>query len=229
VNKRFFSNTKLLLWFALLAIVFGARSAQADSITISGTLNSDSAAVGGGDPVITDPNTINIGDPFSIVFSYNPATATQSGANFTLNDASLTLTFDSYSFTYSTASGNFLEFLTPGAFGPGTASFLFCSSSVNCSTTDFLNLYFAGTITDLSTLESQAGGLTGDAPASPSEFEFLRNFDDGSQTDLQGVLTAAGATPTPAVPEPSMFLFVGAGLAAMVAARRLKIHQQLSR
>ena len=218
--------TKILLSFAILAIILCAQSAQADSITISGTLSSDGAAVGSGDPVIVDPNTINVGDLFSIVFTYDSTTATQSGGNFTLNDASLTLAFDSYSFTASTASGNFVEFSAPGAFGPGTASFLVCSSLANCFTADFLTLYFAGTITDLSSLESQAGGLTGDTSASPSEFEFLRNFDDGSQTDLQGILTGSAATPTPAVPEPSMFFFGGAGLAAVVAARRLKIHQK---
>jgi len=212
--------TKLLSILGCLAVLACAQSAQADSITISGNLSSDGTAVGSGDPVITDPSTINFGDPFSIVFTYDPTTATQSGGNFTLNDASLTLTFDSYSFTYSTAAGNFLEFSTPGAFGSGTASFLVCSSFANCFTSDFLDLYFAGTVTDLSSLQSQAGGLTGDASASPSEFEFLRNFEDGSQTDLQGILTGAQGAVTSAVPEPSMFLFLAAGLAVLIAARR---------
>ena len=211
---------QLLSLLACLAVLVYTQSAKADSITISGNLSSDGTAVGSGDPVITDPSTINVGDPFSIAFTYDPTTATQSGGNFTLNDASLTLAFDSYSFTYSTAAGNFIEFSTPGAFGAGTASFLVCSSFSNCFTSDFLNLYFAGTVTDLSSLQSQAGTLTGDISASPSEFEFLRNFDDGSQTDLQGILTGAQGAATSAVPEPSMFLLLAAGLAALVVARR---------
>ena len=62
------------------------------------------------------------------------------------------------------------------------------------------------------TLAAQAGGLSGDPRASPSEFEFLRNFSDGSQTDLQRTLGAAGST---AVPEPStlaLLAFVVGGL-----------------
>jgi hypothetical protein len=56
------------------------------------------------------------------------------------------------------------------------------------------------------------GGLSGDPSASPSEFEFLRNFSDGSQTDLQGTL----GTPT-AVPEPSALALLASVLAGLVA------------
>jgi hypothetical protein len=103
-------------------------------------------------------------------------------------NAGLTLQFDGHTFGYTSAAGNYLEFSSPGVFGPGTTSFLICSSLANCSTEDFLTLYFQGTVTSLSTLAAQAGGLSGDPGASPSEFEFLRNFSDGSQTDLQGTL-----------------------------------------
>jgi len=105
-----------------------------------------------------------------------------------LTNAGLTLQFDGHTFGYTSAAGNYLEFSSPGVFGPGTTSFLICSSLANCSTEDFLTLYFQGTVTSLSTLAAQAGGLSGDPGASPSEFEFLRNFSDGSQTDLQGTL-----------------------------------------
>ena len=105
-----------------------------------------------------------------------------------LTNAGLTLQFDGHTFGYTSAAGNYLEFSSPGVFGPGTTSFLICSSIANCSTEDFLTLYFQGTVTNLSTLAAQAGGLSGDLGASPSEFEFLRNFFDGSQTDLQGTL-----------------------------------------
>jgi len=101
-----------------------------------------------------------------------------------LTNAGLTLQFDGHTFGYTSAAGNYLEFSSPGVFGPGTTSFLICSSLANCSTEDFLTLYFQGTVTSLSTLAAQAGGLSGDPGASPSEFEFLRNFSDGSQTDL---------------------------------------------
>src|SRR5262249_30052806 len=178
-----------------------AQRAHADIVTFTGKLISDGAAVGSGDPVITDPSTIHVNDPFSVSLTYNPASFTHSGNSYTLTDAILNLTFDGYSFNYSSAAGNYLALFTPGAFGAGTTSFLFCSSLADCGVTDFLTLYFKGTVTDPSTLQAQAGGLSGDPTASPSEFEFLRNFDDFSQTDLQGTLSAANGS---AVPEPSV-------------------------
>lgn len=190
-----------------------SQTARADMIAITGNLTSDGTAVGSGDPVITNPSTINSRDPFSIFLSYDPAGFTQSGSSFVLTNASLTLQFDGYTFGYSSAAGNYLEFGSPGVFGPGTTSFLICSSLANCSTEDFLTLYFKGTVTSPGTLAAQAGGLTGDPGASPAEFEFLRNFSDGSQTDLQGTLgTQPSITP---VPEPStlaLLVFVVAGL-----------------
>jgi hypothetical protein len=129
-----------------------------------------------------------------------------------LTNADLTLQFDGYSFGYASAAGNYLEFASPGVFGPGTTSFLICSSLANCSTQDFLTLYFTGTVTSPGTLAAQAGGLSGDPRASPSEFEFLRNFSDGSQTDLQGTLGAAGST---AVPEPSTLALLAFVVAAL--------------
>ena len=197
-----------------IAISLCGQTARADVITITGNLTSDGSAVGSGDPVISNPSTINSGDPFSITLSYDPTSFTQSGSSYVLTNAILTLEFDSYTFGYDSAGGNYLEFSSPGVFGSGTTSFLICSSLANCSTEDFLTLYFQGTVTSPSTLAAQAGGLSGDPAASPSEFEFLRNFSDGSQTDLQGTLgtPANGVTP---VPEPSSLALSAFVLAAL--------------
>src|SRR5258708_25968062 len=143
------------------------------------------------------------GDPFSIKLTYDPARFIPSGNSFQLTDASLSLKFDGYTFDYVANRSNAIVFSTPGVFGPGTVLFQICSAPLPCdiSIDNFINLYPAGTVTDLSTLANQATPLSGDPNASPSEFEFLRNFDDGSQTDLQGTL----GTPTGTeVPEPSM-------------------------
>ena len=198
------------------AIAFSlcGQTARADMIAIIGHLTSDGSAVGSGDPVITNPSTINSGDPLSITLSYDPASFTQSGSSYVLTNADLTLQFDGYTFGYTSAAGNYIEFSSPGGFGTGTTSFLICSSLANCSTEDFLILYFQGTVTSPSTLAAQAGGLTGDPTASPSELEFLRSFSDGSQTDLQGTLgtQAIGGTP---VPEPSTLALLAFVVAAL--------------
>jgi len=201
-----------------IAISLFSQTARAGMISITGNLTSDGTAVGGGDPVIIDPSTINPGDPFSITLSYDPASFTQSGSSFVLTNASLMLQFDGYTFGYTSAAGNYIEFSSPGGFGAGTTSFLICSSLANCNTEDFLTLYFLGTVTSPSTLAAQAGGLSGDPGASPSEFEFLRNFSDGSQTDLQGTLgaSAIGGTPTP---EPSSLVLLAIVLTAFGAFR----------
>src|SRR5260370_23586005 len=188
-------------WSLRLLMVFifsvSAQLARADSILFTGNLTSDGAAVGSGDPIIINPGTINLGDPFAVALTYDPSSFTQPTSNsYLLTNASLTLAFDGYSFLYTSAGGNFIEFATPGAFGAGTASFLICSSAA-CPT-DFMNLYFAGSVTNLGTLASQVGGLTGDPNASPAQFEVLRNVPDGSQTDLQGTLGTSTATPEPA-------------------------------
>ena len=196
-----------------------APYAKGDSVTVTGALSSDQTAVASGDPVITNPSTINIGDPFTIVLNYDPASFSHVGSTYTLTDASLTLDFDSYSFGYSTVAGNYLAISTPGAFGPGTVSFQFCSSLAGCSTSDYLNLYFSGTVTDLASLASQAGGLSGDPSASPSEFEFLRNFADGSQTDLQGTISSVTGASGNAVPEPSTLAFCAAGFIGVLVRR----------
>ena len=196
------------------------QTAWADMITISGNLTSDGSAVGSGDPVISNPSSINPSDPFSITLNYDPTSFTQSGSSFVLTNASVMLQFDGYTFGYASAAGNYVEFSTPGVFGSGTTSFLICSSLANCSTQDFLTLYFKGTVTSPSTLAAQASGLSGDPGASPSEFEFLRNFSDGSQTDLQGTL---GTPVSSAVPEPSalaLLPFLVAGLLGFRARRR---------
>jgi hypothetical protein len=188
------------------AIFISSQTALADAVTFTGSLFSDSAAVGSGDPVITNPSTIHIGDPFSILLTYKPASFTHSGSSYVLTDASATLTFDGYTFSYASAAGNYIQFSSPGAFGAGTTSFLICTSLAACSTDDFINLYFKGTVTSPATLQAQASGLSGDLTASPSEFEFLRNFSDGSQTDLQGTL---GKPSVSAVPEPSSLPVLG--------------------
>ena len=164
--------------FLVFIICLSAQLSSADSVLFTGNLTSDGAAVGSGDPVIINPNTINLGDAFAIALTYNPSSFTQPTSNsYLLSSASLTLAFDGYSFLYTSAGSNFIEFATPGAFGAGTVSFLVCSSAA--CTTDFMNLYFTGIVTNLGTLASQVGGLTGDPGASPSQFEFLRNFSDG--------------------------------------------------
>jgi hypothetical protein len=201
---------------AILISLF-SQSARADSITVNGNLTSDGSAVGSGDPVITNPSTINPSDPFSIVLSYDPASFTQTGSSFVLTNASLTLQFDSYTFGYSSAAGNYLEFSSPGVFGPSTTSFLICSSLANCSTQDFLTLYFKGTVASPNTLAAQAVGLTGDPGASPSEFEFLRNFSDGSQTDLQGTLGTQSSISS--VPEPSSLALIAVVVACLAGFR----------
>lgn len=197
----------------VILISLCSQTARADMITITGKLTSDGSAVSSGDPVITNPFTINSEDAFSIGLSYDPTSFTQSGSSFVLTNASLTLQFDGYKFGYSSAAGNYLEFASPGVFGLGTTSFFICSSLANCSTEDFLTLYLQGTVTSPSTLAEQAGGLSGDPGASPSEFEFLRNFSDGSQTDLQGTLgTQPSITP---VPEPSTLALLASVLAGL--------------
>jgi hypothetical protein len=135
------------------------QTARADLVSISGNLTSDGSAVGSGDPVIIDPSTINPGDPFSITLSYDPASFTQSGSSYVLTNASLMLQFDGYTFGYTSAAGNYIEFSTPGAFGRGTTSFLICSSLANCSTQDFLTLYFQGIVTSPSTLGGASGRI----------------------------------------------------------------------
>lgn len=199
----------------------GGPFARADSITITGDLSSDGSAIGLSDPVITDTSTINPGDPFTIVLTYDPASFDQTGSSYVLTDASLTLSFDGYAFLYSSSAGSYIEFSTPGVYGPETASFLVCSSLDNCFAEDFLDLYLTGTITDLSSLASEAGRLAGDTAASPSEFEFLRNFPDFSQTDLQGTVTGASST-TSTVPEPSLMVLCLAGLLCLGMVRWFK-------
>jgi hypothetical protein len=191
------TNSALQYLVILAAAALGAGQAKADVVKFNGVLNSDGSAVGSGDPVITNPATINVGDPFSILLNYDPTSFTLSGGSYVLTNATFTLTFDGYSFPYASTAGNYIEFSTPGAYGSGTTSFLICSSLPGCFTNDFVDLYFKGSVSNPSTLEAQASGLSGDASASPSEFEFLRNFDDGSQTDLQGTLGTPNPTPEP--------------------------------
>lgn len=202
--------------FLVAAMLLGGQAARPDAIVFTGNLSSDGTAVGSGDPVITDPTTVNTGDPFSVTLSYDPAAFANSGSSYVLTDASVALKFDGYSFGYTSAAGNYIEFSTPGVWGPGTVSFLICSSAPGCSTDGYMTLYFTGTVSDLSTLALQASALSGDSSASPSEFEFLRNFDDGSQTDLQGSLAAP--TSVSPVPEPSTM-----GMMALLAFGALTI------
>src|SRR5258708_3621576 len=115
-----------LQYLAVIAVATlgSGQEAKADVVKFSGVLNSDGSAVGSGDPVIANPATINVGDPFSILLNYDPASFTHSGGSYVLTNATLTLTFDGYSFPYASAAGNYIEFSTPGAYGSGTTSFL---------------------------------------------------------------------------------------------------------
>jgi hypothetical protein len=110
------------------ATLGASQEAKADVVKFNGVLISDGSAVGSGDPVIANPATINVGDPFSILRNYDPASFTLSGGSYVLTNATFTLTFDTYSFPYASAAGNYIEFSTPGAFWSGTTSFLICSS-----------------------------------------------------------------------------------------------------
>ncbi|HUA20237.1 MAG TPA: PEP-CTERM sorting domain-containing protein [Bryobacteraceae bacterium] len=211
----------LFVFFLGFAACTAIAPAKADTVTITGNLSSDGTAVGSGDPVITDPSTINIGDPFSLLINYDPASFNQSGSSHVLTDATAELQFDGYEFDYSSAAGNYIEFASPGAYGAGTTSFQICTAS-DCQA-DFINLYFTGGVTNPSSLAGQAGGLAGDGSASPSEFEFLRNFADGSQTDLQGTIAGISGAASVATPEPSMLAFAAVALAAFGAARRRRI------
>ena len=84
----------------VILIALCSQTARAGIIIITGNLISDGSAVGSGGPVIGNPSTINPGDPFSIVLSYNPASFTQSGSSYVLTNAGLTLQFDGYTFGY---------------------------------------------------------------------------------------------------------------------------------
>ena len=75
---------KYLLVLFGLAAWFGIQPAIADTVTITGNLSSDGTAVGSGDPVITDPSTINIGDPFSLLVNYDPGSFAQTGSSYVL-------------------------------------------------------------------------------------------------------------------------------------------------
>ena len=225
MNRSRIRNRPSLLFqctVTLAAVLVSSQGARADLVTFTGNLTSDASAVSSTDPVLADPATINTGDPFSLALTYDPSHFTHTGSSYVLTSASALLKFDGYSFDYTSAAGNYIAFSTPGVFGTGTASFLICSSLADCSTTDFITLYFKGTIASLSTLAAQASGLAGDPTASPSEFEFLRNFTDGSQTDLQGTLgsvtgTGGGGTTTP---EASGLALLAFGIGAAVLALR---------
>ena len=211
-------NAEPLTWFLVLHAAAFCGVANADSITIAGNLTSDGTAVGTGDPVITDPSTINWGDSYLILLTYDPSSFIQTGNSFVLTDSSLTLQFDGYQFGYSTAAGNYLQ-LSILNFNAGSFdSFLFCSSIAGCSTSDYLDLYTRGAPLTLQTLSSLAGTLTGDPSASPSDFEFLRNFSDGSQTDLQGTLAGASAV---SIPEPGTWAPVAFGAMVLILRQSL--------
>jgi hypothetical protein len=201
----------------ILAISLSASLAKAITIDMSGTLTSDNTAVSSTDPIIT--SGITSGSALSMVLTYDPTSYTQSGNSYVFTNAAFALSFDGYSFDYSSAAGNYIEMATPGAYGTGTVSFQICTSSAACSDPfgDFINLYYSGTVLSPATLAAQASGLSGYSSASPSEFEFLRNFLDGSQTDLQGTLNSPSVPPT--VPEPGTFTLFASGLASLAALR----------
>jgi hypothetical protein len=69
--------------------------------------------VGSSDPVITNPSAINVNDPFTINLNFDPS-FTQSGSSHVLTNASRTLQFDGYTFNDASASGNYIEFSSPG-------------------------------------------------------------------------------------------------------------------
>src|SRR5260370_2098808 len=155
---------RISFWSSLLilALSVSAPSAKADTIDMSGNLSSDSTAVSPTDPVITNPSTINMGDSLSMVLTYDPTGYTQSGNSYVFTSATFDLSFDGYSFDYSSAAGNYIEMSTPRVFGSGTVSFLICTSLSGCSSTpgDFINLYYSGHVTSPAPLSAQATGLS---------------------------------------------------------------------
>lgn len=206
---------------AALAFLIFIRTASADTIhfSVSGTLISDMTAVDvPTDPVITAANPINVGDAWSLTLTY--ATGGFAGAT-------LQLSFDGYSFSYDAGAGDTIALFSNTASLPGLTLLEACTSA-GCGD-NFLNLYFTGVVTSPDTLGADAGGLAGDNAASPTPFEFLRNFaSDGGQTDLQGSIgsiTGSGGGGGTTVPEPgAVWLWLGA-LGTFILAtvwRRLK-------
>lgn len=207
---------------AALAFLIFIRTAAADTIhfNASGTLISDMTAVDvPTDPVITAAHPINVGDAWSLTLTY--ATGGFAGAT-------LQLSFDGYSFSYDAGAGDTIALFSNTASLPGLTLLQACTSA-GCGD-NFLNLYFTGVVTSPDTLGTDASGLAGDKAASPTPFEFLRNFaSDGGQTDLQGSIgsiASSGGGGGSTVPEPdAVWLWLGALVALTLATalrRRLK-------
>jgi len=210
-------RTLLVGLAAGLLLSFSAHNAAAASITLTvgGTLFSDATAISPSDPVITDASAVNTGDPFSFLLTFTPGAFSQPfGGAYVFGDAAATVGLGGVSFDYDAAAGSFIGLFSPGAFGDGTTSLQVCSDAF-CQN-DFLNLYFTGSVSGPDSLVAEASSLAGDTAASPMAFELLRNFDDGSQTDLMGTIdsvSAATTTETNPVPEPSTIWLLASGAA----------------